>query len=277
MKAKEKLLELDVRPSKRKGQNFLINQEVTDSIYNFASTNAGDLVLEIGPGLGALTAAIYTDRKKFKKIILVELEQNFCNELTQNFPEVEIHNQDVREFDFSKIYNANNQQKITVLGNLPYIFSTDIIFKLVENAAYIKSAALLLQKEFVERMAANPGTKDFAALSIGVQVAAKVRLGPIVAGSNFHPPAQVDSRLVELQFYEKCPFSLTAEERLALRKVVKASFLKRRKMLHNSLRMSGFFTLELIDAALEKTKIDGKRRAETLSIEEFVALTRALS
>ena len=264
-RAKEKLRSLDVRPSKERGQNFLIDDSVIQSIVGFGAPKAEENLVEIGPGLGALTREL----AKFPKLSLIEIEEKFCAELAAEFPKVKIVNRDVREVPFSDIGSD-----LVVFGNLPYVFSTEIVMHLVANAQVITRAVLLLQREFAERLASPPGGREYGRLSIATQLWADLELGPIIPGTSFHPPTSVQSRLVSLKFLKKPRVEI--RDQVWFEKVVKAAFSKRRKKLSNSLFASGYLAKERIDAALTQAGIDPGRRAETLSISEFVALAEAL-
>ncbi len=264
-RAKDQLRSLDVRPSKERGQNFVIENSVIDAIIGFGAPKAEENLVEIGPGLGALTREL----AKFPNLTLVEIEPKFCEELAKEFPAVKIVNQDVREVNF-----ADLGKDLTIFGNLPYVFSTEIVMHLVEHASSVKRAVLLLQREFAERLASPPGGREYGRLSIATQLWADLELGPIIPGTSFHPPTAVQSRVVTLRFL-KAP-RVEIKDRVWFDKVVKAAFAKRRKKLPNSLFSSGYLARERIDAALTKCSIDPNRRAETLSIAEFVALADAL-
>ena len=262
---KRKLSDLDVTPSKERGQNFLLDDGIVQDIVEFGG-GAKDLdVLEIGPGLGALTAHLHG----FRSLTLIELEQRFCDELLKKYPSAKIISADVRTIDLGSLGDD-----LIVFGNLPYSFSTDIVFHLIEHGSHIRHATLLLQREFAERLAAPPGGRDYGRLSVATQMYADVTLGKIVPGSSFHPTTEVESRLVKLSFLKTPRFAIP--DKAWFERVVKASFSQRRKKLLNSLKASGFFAPEQIVAALSGSGIDPNRRAETLSISEFVALSEEL-
>jgi len=263
-RVKDQLRSFDVRPPKERGQNFVINPAVIDAIIGFGAPAASDNLVEIGPGLGALTGVL----AKFPRLTLIEIEEKFCRELGAKHPHVTIINEDVRGVDFSSIGS-----ELVVFGNLPYSFSTDIVFRLVDQAAVVKRAVLLLQKEFAERLAAGPGGRTYGLLSVSCRLWADAKLGPIIPGDAFHPPAKVQSQVVELTFL-KAP-RLAIDDVLWFKRFVAACFLKRRKKLINSLTASGLFTKETIARTLAECGIDSNRRAETLSLEEFALLARA--
>jgi 16S rRNA (adenine1518-N6/adenine1519-N6)-dimethyltransferase len=242
-RAKDTLEDLGVRPSKGRGQNFLIDDAAIGAIVAFGDPQPEETLVEIGPGLGALTKAL----SRLPRLTVIEIEPRFCEELAAKFPGITILNEDIRMVDLSEIGD-----RLVVFGNLPYSFSTDIVFHLVEHAPWISRAVLLLQREFAERLAAPPGGKSYGVLSISCQLSAEVRLGPVIKGDSFHPPTQVDSQIVELKF-RKEPLVPQAEQFWFL------------------------FTPQQIAEALGKADIDGGRRAETLSIAEFIRLAKVLA
>lgn len=261
---KDRLRALEVRPTKERGQNFVIDPTVIEAIIGFGAPTAEDSLVEIGPGLGALTAAL----ARFPRLTLIEIEPKFCRELAQVYPHATIVNADVRGVDFAALGH-----ELVVFGNLPYSFSTDIVFCLIDHAAVIKRAVLLLQREFAERLAAGPGGRTYGLLSVSCQLWADVRLGPVIPGTAFHPPARVESQVVELIFRRTPRVSLS--DPLWFKRFVAACFLKRRKKVVNSLLASGLFPKDVIVQGFEVCGLDTNRRAETFSIEEFARLVAA--
>jgi len=260
-RAKDILRGLKVKPSKEKGQNFLIDPGVIDEVISFGRPRKGEAIVEIGPGLGALTSEL----SGVSTLTVIEIEGEFCRELSQKYPEIKVIHSDVRSVDFSSL-----GEDLVVFGNLPYSFSTDIVFHLIEHRSCISRAVLMLQKEFAERMGASPGGRDFGVLSISCQLWTDVHFGPVISGKSFHPPAKVDSQLVELVFLKESRFPVS--DMVTFKKVVAAAFFKRRKKIVNSLVASRAYDRELIHEALGKAGIDPGRRAESLSIEEFFTL-----
>jgi len=259
---KNKLKSLNVRPQKSKGQNFLYDLEAIRSIVSFGEPTADDKIVEIGPGLGALTAELLN---VVHDITVIEIEEEFCNELKVKFGErVKIINQDVTNVDIPG-------EDILLYGNLPYSRSSDII-QWVIKLKNIKRAVFLLQKEFSERIAASPGTKAYGSLTVAVSLWCKATLGPIVTGDKFHPKANVRSQVLRLDFFKEPKVSFTPN----FERVVRGSFNQRRKKLFNSLLSSGFLREE-IEHALKFSGIDGGRRAETLTTEEFGRLAEGFA
>lgn len=264
--AKDQLRTLEVIPSKERGQNFLIDPTALEAIVNFGAPGAHERIVEIGPGLGALTEHLAVARE----LTLIEIEERFCEPLRARVPHARIINADVRSVDLSALGS-----ELVVFGNLPYSFSSEIVFHLLAAASSLKRAVLLLQREFAERLAAGPGGRDYGRLSIACQLWCDVKLGPVIAGTSFHPPTQVDSQVVELAFLGAA--RVKVGDYRWFERVVKAAFLQRRKKLSNSLKGSGFFSAEGIALALQAAGINGDRRAETLSLAEFAALAEALA
>jgi 16S rRNA (adenine1518-N6/adenine1519-N6)-dimethyltransferase len=264
-KTKRSLKDLNVRPSKGRGQNFSVDPALTAAIVEFGRPEEAATIIEIGPGLGALTEKLCFAGKK---LILIEVEESFCSELKQKYPNAQIINQKVQEVDFARFGD-----NLTVFGNIPYIFSTEIIFHLIQHSRSVKRAVLLLQKEFADRVAAPPGSRTYGVLSVMAQLWCEVRLGPVFDGTSFYPPPKVDSRILELNFRQK---PLIPEQEIPwFRKVVQGSFLNRRKMLHNSLKASGLWT-ETSAPELLKIGITPSIRAEQLSISDLYKLSRVL-
>ena len=262
-RAKDALRDLGVTPSKQRGQNFIIDPTVIEGIVEFGAADEHEYVIEIGPGLGALTERLMATHKK---MAVVEIEERFCRQLQEKFPTLRVECADVRNFDFSQLGSG-----LIVFGNLPYSFSTEIIFHLLDYAKTITRAVLMLQREFAERVAAPPGGRSYGALSVNAQIRADVRLGQVIPGDSFHPKANVESMLLELRMLERARYGI--DDLRWFRKVVQACFLQRRKKLKNSLMASGIFPGESgVSMVLEAAGIDANKRAEALTLEEFARL-----
>ena len=263
--SKDILEKLSVKPSKERGQNFLIEPWALDQILTFGAPQVGEQLVEIGPGLGALTRELH---HVSPPLTVIEVEEAFCKRLANEYPDMTIIHQDVRTVVFDEIGDD-----LTIFGNLPYSLSTDILFTLVSYRHCISRAVLLLQKEFVERMASPPGVKAYSPLSVNCQLNARVRMGPIIGGDCFHPPASVESRVVELDFRQGPDFDIKSP--FDLQRLITAAFHKRRKKLLNSIAASGAFAGEDLAAVCEAAGIDPNRRAEMLSLQEYVDLSNA--
>jgi 16S rRNA (adenine1518-N6/adenine1519-N6)-dimethyltransferase len=262
---KDTLRELQVRPSKERGQNFLIRPEVPQMIADFGAVPSDKHVVEIGPGTGALTECL----SKYPHLTLIEIEPSFCERLRGLYPHAKIVNEDVRYLDLSELGS-----ELYVYGNIPYVFSTEIVFHLVAFRAAVHQAVLMTQKEFAQRIAAPPGSRTYGSISVAVQLFADVELGMIVSGDSFHPPTEVESQVLKLTFRKEPRYPVT--DYVHFQSVVRASFSQRRKKIINSLVASGRWGKEQLVAALNSAGISPDTRAEQVSVEQFAALDRAL-
>lgn len=263
---KDTLKDLSVRPTKGRGQNFLIRPEVTESIAQFGELQPGRHIVEIGPGTGALTTFLAPLAGTFT---LIELEPSFCEHLRQAFPQAQVINSDVRSVDFSELGS-----KLCVYGNIPYVFSTDIVFQLIKYRESIEQVVLMTQREFAERLAAAPGGRDYGSISVAVQLFADIELGPIVPGTAFHPPTEVESQVLRMRFLPRPRVDVGDPQHFE--RVVRCAFAQRRKKLINSIISRGIWTKETVLPALSRAGISPDVRPEQLSIEQFAALAREL-
>jgi len=255
-------------PRKSLGQHFLIDKNIVHKIVRLAELQPGDTVLEIGPGRGILTEALLDSSGL---VVAVELDAVLCAHLRamlghrSNFRLIE---GDARTFEYAQVPSP-----FLVVANLPYSVSTPLLFRLLEERRRIGRLVLMLQEEVVSRLAATPGGKDYGALSIAAQFYCEVRQAFRVPPTCFRPKPQVGSAVVVLTPLPK-PRVSVADEAFFFR-VVRAGFAHRRKALLNSLRDERFEGPPTA-AALHRAGLDPRRRAETLSIEEFAALADGL-
>lgn len=254
------------RPKKSFGQHFLHERRYIERIVTAISPHAEDFLVEIGPGEGALTFPLLAAAGK---LTAIELDTDLIPRLQQHahgIGELAIVHADVLKVDFSALARQAGVPRLRVAGNLPYYISSPILFHCVEHAAAIADMHFMLQKEVVDRMAAQPGSKVYGRLSVMLQLACRVEPLFDVPPGAFRPPPKVDSSVVRL-------VPLAAEARhdadpARLHAIVKAAFAQRRKTLSNALR-------QLLDAdAIRTAGIDPKARAEVLSPMEFVALAK---
>ncbi|MES2934574.1 MAG: 16S rRNA (adenine(1518)-N(6)/adenine(1519)-N(6))-dimethyltransferase RsmA [Pseudomonadota bacterium] len=251
-------------PRKRFGQNFLTDRFVLDDIINAIAPQADDAMVEIGPGLGAMTALLL---KSLKKLHVVELDRDLVARLEKTFnpAKLTIHSGDALAFDFTQLPVAEGQ-KLRVVGNLPYNISSPMLFHLADIAPLVQDQHFMLQKEVVERMVAPPGSKTYGRLSVMLQWRYQMELMFIVPPTAFDPPPRVESAIVRM-----IPIAQPLVcEVLKLETVVMKAFSQRRKVIRNCL--AGMFTEnELIDAGIDPTK-----RPETIALQQYVALANAL-
>lgn len=255
-----------VGPKKSLGQHWLKDRDVLMAIADEAAITPEDTVLEIGPGLGTLTSELL---RRAKKVVAVELDQDLARKLPGQFPgtALEVVNQDILRFDLRTL-----PEKYVVVANVPYYITSKIIQLLTTSVNRPRTIVLLIQKEVAERLAAKPG--DMSILAVSAQIYAKVRLGDVVPAEYFTPPPKVDSQVVILETRED-PLVNPDEEKLFFR-VVKAGFVAKRKKLRSSLASGLHMTKPEVEALLTTLGISPDDRAEDLTIENWLAIARAL-
>ena len=255
--------------SKKMGQNFLIDRTVVDGIVEAADITAADHVLEIGPGIGTLTQGL---AEAGAEVVAVELDRRLPDILAKTlagYENVRIVNGDILKIDIPREMATETYK---VVANLPYYITTPIIMKLLEERLPISVLVTMIQREVALRMVARPGGKDYGALSVAVQYYTDPEIVFDVPPQAFIPSPAVHSSVIRCRVRREPPVAVLDEATFF--RVVKASFAQRRKTLSNSLK-SGGFTAETVHAMLDAAGVDGKRRGETLSLEEFSALANA--
>ena len=260
-----------LRADKKLGQNFLIDENIVRNIVAAAELSDKDTVLEVGPGIGTLTQGL---AESGASVVAVELDKRLLPVLDttlEGYDNVRIVNGDILQVDIMQTVGVD---EFKVCANLPYYITTPIIFALLEKRLPMERLVAMVQKEVAERMAAKPGGKDYGALSVAIQYYTEPEIAFIVPPSSFIPAPSVDSAVIVCKRREKPPVEV-CDEALFFR-VVKAAFSLRRKMLNNSLKNMGIKG-EQVARWLELAGVDGKRRAETLSLEDFAALTNTFA
>ena len=254
---------------KRFGQNFLVSDGIIRKIVDAIAPRAGDTVVEIGPGLGALTEPLL---ERIEHLHVVEIDRDLIARLQQRFsPErLTIHEGDALEFDFGSLKGAG---RLKIVGNLPYNISSPLLFHLVSFAPRVYDMHFMLQKEVVDRMVAAPGSKDFGRLSVMLQYRYHLERLFIVPPGAFKPPPKVDSAIVRMipVDFEKVGADATAQDPALFAQVVTAAFSQRRKMLRNTLR--GYID----EPALSALGITPTARAEDIAVADYVRLANALA
>lgn len=256
-----------LKAKKKFGQNFLINEQVVRGIAEKAQIGPGDLVLEIGPGIGTLTQALAETGADVKS---VEIDQSLLPVLAktlEGYDNVEIVPGDVLKIDLTEV---TEHRPFTVAANLPYYITTPIIFALLEQNLPLKRLVVMVQKEVAQRMIASPGGKEYGPLSLALQYYSKPELAIPVPRTDFMPAPKVDSMVVVCEKREHPVVDVSPK---LFFQVVRAAFSQRRKMLKTCLKTLGLSTDEAV-ALLESSGIDPKRRGETLSMEEFGHLAK---
>lgn len=254
-----------IRMSKKLGQNFLIDERVVQNIVEAAGIQQGDTVLEIGPGIGTLTQGL---AEAGANVTAVEIDRRLLDVLAktlEGYENIKIVHGDILRIDIEKEVAA---PRYKVVANLPYYITTPIIMGLLEAHMPVEVLVTMVQKEVAQRMVAVPGTKDYGSLSVAVQYYTRPEIMFVVPPAAFIPPPAVDSAVIRCTVREKPPVDVN--EKIFFR-IVKAAFAQRRKTLFNTLKTTGV-PLDDLKIILEKAGIDGGRRGETLSLEEFAAI-----
>ncbi|WP_018152578.1 16S rRNA (adenine(1518)-N(6)/adenine(1519)-N(6))-dimethyltransferase RsmA [Leeia oryzae] len=248
-------------PRKRFGQNFLIDHSIIDAIVRDIDPKAGDCVIEIGPGLAAITQPLLA---RLPHLHVVEIDRDIVARLSRLYPpdQLTIHSTDALKFDFSTV-----GKDLRIVGNLPYNISSPLLFHLAEYRHLIRDMHFMLQKEVVDRMVAEPGTSDYGRLSVMLQYRFHLEWLLDVPPTSFDPPPKVDSAVVRLIPRED--LILSAEVEKVLSPLVTAAFSQRRKTVRNTL--AGWFDAE----ALQALGVNPGDRAENLSVHTYIKLAEA--
>ncbi len=257
-----------LRANKKLGQNFLINEEIINEIVEKADVQKNDVIIEIGPGLGSLTAKLLENAKK---VIAIELDPDMSKILRERFSLYD--NFELIENDVLKVNSQEiifEYESVKVVANLPYYITTPIIMKLLEDKLKLKSITVMVQKEVGERFCAKPNSKEYGAITISINYYTKPEVIIDVPKENFEPVPEVDSCVIKLDIRDVPPVSLKNEKEFF--NLVKAGFSQRRKTINNSLASMGK-TKEQVKNVLEKLNIDPKLRAENLTIEQFAEIS----
>jgi len=250
------------RPKKSLGQHWLHDTDALQTIVAGADVKAGDVVLEIGPGLGTLTKELC---KVATKVIAVEFDELLAQELPFRVADenLEVRQGDILTFDFASLPKGYK-----VVANIPYYLTSNLIRRMCESVNPFSLAALLVQKEVAERVCAGPGQTSL--LSISTQYYCKVGLGPVVPAELFTPPPKVDSQVLMLEYRQEPLFKGVDEKKFF--RLVKAGFSERRKMLRSSLSGGLQITKTEADELLQNAGIDGNLRAQALTMEQWYEL-----
>jgi len=248
-------------PRKRFGQHFLSDHGVIDAIVRAIDPRPGQVMVEIGPGLAALTQPLV---ERLGRLIVIELDRDLASRLRAH-PQLEVIESDVLRVDFSQIAHAHDTRKLRVVGNLPYNISTPILFHLLSVVSVIEDQHFMLQKEVIDRMVAKPATSDYGLLSVMLQWRYAMESVLFVRPESFDPPPRVDSAVVRMVPHAE-PVQLDVKR---LGEIVQVAFSQRRKLLRHTLGrwleekgLAGDFDLQ--------------RRAEEVPVAEYVALAQAV-
>ena len=265
-----------IKANKKLGQNFLINDEVINEIITSSIIGKNDLVIEIGPGLGTLTSELL---EKAGKVIAIELDDRMINILEDRFKRytnfILIQN-DVLKVNLTEIINKQkeNFEHVKIVANLPYYITTPIIMKLLEDRLKIKTITVMVQKEVAERITANPGDKLSGAITYSVNYYADAEKVVFVDKSSFIPSPEVDSEVIKLIIRNEPKVQVESEELFF--KIIKASFMQRRKTLLNGLINAKIIEKEKLITILKELEYDISIRGEKLTLEQFAKLSNLI-
>lgn len=266
------------------GQNFLVDRNIIEKIIDAAELTENTLVIEIGPGMGALTQVA---AEKAVKVIAVEIDRHLIpvlGEVVGHLDNVEIINQDILKTDINELIESEKKNfatsdheidKVVILGNLPYYITTPIIMGILERQIEMDTMVIMMQKEVAERIVAEPGGKTYGALSIACQFFCETNYVTTVPRTVFQPQPKVDSAVLRLDKRTELPWEIGAGGRKLFFEVVRAGFNRRRKTLLNALTALGM-DKEDLKSILDEAGVEPSRRAETLSIQEFANVANAI-
>lgn len=264
----------NISANKGLGQNFLIDDEVVEKIVDASCITSGDLVIEIGPGLGTLTSKLL---ECAGKVICIELDNRMINVLKERFKaynNFDIINKDVLKVNLQELIQKEKTGKIKnakIVANLPYYITTPIIMKLLEERLDIESITVMVQKEVAERLIAKPGTNLSGAITYAISYYTEPEKIIDVSKEAFLPAPKVDSMVIKLNVLKEHTVKVVNEEKMF--EIIKLAFMQRRKTLINSLANSGKMgSKEQIEETIEKIGLDKKIRGENLTLEDFAKL-----
>lgn len=251
------------KPKKRFGQNFLQDENILNKIVKEINAQPEDIVIEIGPGYGALTRKL---KGSAKNLIAVEIDKELAADLKKSLPELQMINQDFLDSELSA-FSAKGR-KLRIVGNIPYNITSPILFKLIENNNLINDAVFMVQLEVAKRMTANRGTKDYGILAVLLNYFTDTKICFKISPNVFFPKPKVFSGLVHIYFNE---LKVSKEFQRTFIQIVKAAFGNRRKTLKNSFSNSIF-----AENNFSKSGIDLSLRAEQLEVSDFIKLTNTI-
>lgn len=268
-----------VQAKKSLGQNFIIDTNILHKIVEAGSVDKDTIVIEVGPGIGALTEQI---AKIAKHVYAFEIDQRLLPVLDDTlspYDNITVLNEDILEVDLSRFFEeqAINRERVVVMANLPYYITTPIIINFLESSVNVDQMIFMIQKEVAERIAAEPSTKAYGSLSIAVQYYAEAETLFIVPKTVFRPQPNVESAIIRLNILHEPAADVTNEKYFFT--LTRSSFAQRRKTLWNNLKIAYGKepeTQEKLKVALDEAGIDSKRRGETLTIQEFADLANAM-
>ena len=276
IKTKNIMKKYGIKANKSLGQNFLINEDVVNNIVDASNITTDDLVIEIGPGLGTLTEYLLENAGKVIAIELDERMLSILNDRFKTYNNFQVINEDVLKVDLAELIKSekqsNNLKNAKIVANLPYYITTPIIMKLLEEELDIESITVMIQKEVADRLIATPGDKLSGAITYSVYYYAESESVMIVENNSFIPEPEVQSEVIKLKIRKEPVINLENKE--IFFKVIKVSFMQRRKTLMNSLVNGGIFANKVQAVEVfEKLGFDANIRGENLTINDFARLS----
>lgn len=265
-----------ISANKNLGQNFLIDENVIQNIIDSAQISENDFVIEIGPGLGTLTSQLV---EKAGKVIAIELDKKMVKILQERFSlysNFQLLNEDVLKVDLKTLIEKENTERslVKIVANLPYYITTPIIMKLLEEKLPIQNITVMVQKEVADRLTAIPGEKNTGAITYCVYYYCEPKQIMLVPNTSFIPEPKVNSEVIQLNIRRNPPVQLKDET--VFFKIVKASFMQRRKTLLNGLTNAGIISKVRMREILNKMQLPETVRGEDLSIEQFAQIANEL-
>lgn len=266
----------NITANKNYGQNFLIDENVVDEIINSSNITTDDIVIEIGPGLGTLTSALL---EKAGKVICIELDKKMLDILNDRFKlykNFELINDDILKVDLKSLINKNlsEYKNAKIVANLPYYITTPIIMKLLEDRLDIESITVMVQKEVAQRLIAAPGGKFAGAITYSVAYYSEPKKIIEVSNQSFIPSPEVDSEVIKLSLRKQPQVIVNDEEKFF--KLIKFSFMQRRKTFLNGVSNSGFVDKQKLKEILEKLQINENIRGENLTLKQFAQIANLI-
>jgi len=274
---KKILINHNIKPRKRLGQNFLIDKNINDKILKYINATKDDIIIEIGAGFGNLTIPL---AQCAYRVYAIEKDKRIAEVLKENlsnFDNAYVIIDDFLKVELREILKNKSLKNIKVVGNLPYYISSPVIFRLMNYRNKISSAIFIFQKEVAERLIATPHSRNYGILSCLINLYAETHKITNISKNSFYPKPQVDSSLIKLEFLPKPRFKIDNNDVFV--KVVKAAFSKRRKYILNAL--STYYNLKLdkklASSLLDKLDIDYKTRAEDIYPENYAKLSNLVT
>ncbi|WP_372996984.1 16S rRNA (adenine(1518)-N(6)/adenine(1519)-N(6))-dimethyltransferase RsmA [Lutispora sp.] len=278
LKTRSILKKYNLHPNKKLGQNFLIDGQVLDSIAAAAELQKDDLVIEIGPGLGVLTAELCA---RAGEVIAVELDRRFINILESTLNEYNnyrVIHEDILKLDLKNLINGlEHKGNVKVVANLPYYITSPVIMKLLEEDLGLKTIIVMVQKEVARRISADPGGKEYGALSLAVSYYGSPSIVRDVPPESFIPRPEVISAVVKIDVYGVPQYDV--RDKVLFFRFIKALFSQRRKTILNSISNSGLFSYNKteLNQILDSIGVEGTLRPEALSISDYVKIVNTLA